>query len=84
MCLLTDPEALVTHYEAGPIPLPSTTLTATSAAGIAIVSGLQAGTTVEPVAVKPGSAAPFKVTFHTGRYPLDDGALSRAGALLSE
>lgn len=78
------PEAVVTYYEAGPIPLPSPSLTATSAAGVAIVSGLQAGATVEPVAVKPGCTATFKVTFHTGRYPLEAGVLSRAGALLTE
>lgn len=78
------PEAVVTYYEAGPIPLPSASLTATSAAGVAIVSGLRAGTTVEPVAIKPGCTATFKVTFHTGRYPLEAGVLSRAGALLTE
>jgi len=78
------PEAVVTYYEAGAIPLPSTSLTATSAAGVAIVSGLQAGTTVEPVAVKVGCNATFKVTFHTGRYPLENGVLSRAGALLTD
>jgi len=76
------PEAKVTYYDPGAIPVPSTTLTATSTSGIATISGLAGGITVEPAATKPGCTVTFKVTVHTGKYPLENGVLARAGAFV--
>ena len=73
------PEAAVTYYDDGSVPVPNPSLTSTSASGVATIAGLASSPTpIEISAVKPGCKIDFKFRGQTGRFLLEDGVLTVA------
>lgn len=78
------PEAVVTYYAGDAVPRADPSLRATTALGLAEISGLAAtaaGQYVELQVEKPGcDRIAFRSYPHTGRYRLEDGVVTLAGA----
>jgi len=78
------PEAIVTYYGGtSQQPMPDTSLQATGTLGSAEIGGIAASAApVELVATKQGCAASFVSYPHTGKYLLENGVLTLAGAFM--
>ena len=79
------PEAVVTYYGGtSTAPLPDPSLTSTSTVASAEISGLSATSEpeIELAAAKPGCDLSFVSYPHTGKYKLENGVLSIAGAFM--
>lgn len=81
------PEAVVTYYQPGVdggLPSPDNTLTATTESGVAEVSGLTGGATIQLAASSTTCPSISFVSYpHTGSYHLENGVLTAAAAFLS-
>jgi hypothetical protein len=76
-------EATVTYYSAGTLPSPATGATATTSAGLAVITGLASGLVVSPTATKSGCTVSLAHGSLTGRVALRNGFASLATAALS-
>ena len=83
---VTDhPEAVVTYFQPGSIPTADPSLTSTSTLGLAAINGLSenlTGALIEITATKAGCDVSFDSYPHTGRYRLENGVLTFAGAFM--
>jgi hypothetical protein len=70
------PEATVTYFSNDTIPAPLPEAGATSARGLAIVTGLAAGQLVSIAATKPGCTVDLQYGSLTGRVPLEPGYIT--------
>lgn len=77
------PEATVTYYSADSIPSP-TDAGATSARGLAAITGLTPNQLVKLTGAKTGCTVSFKKDALTGRVPLEAGFVSLMPAYLSD
>jgi len=79
------PEAVVTYYGGTPQkPMLDSTLTTTSVVGAAEISGLAATSSpdIQLAVAKPGCEIAFASYPHTGKYALENGVLTLAGAFM--
>jgi hypothetical protein len=76
------PEATVTYFSSGPIPSPAPGATATTAAGLALITGLPSGRFVSPVGTKSGCTVSLAHGNQTGRVFVQNGFASLASAAL--
>jgi hypothetical protein len=70
------PEAQVIYFTSGTLPSPIPEAGATTARGLAAVTGLAAGQLVTLTATKPGCQVLFQYDTLTGRIPLETGFIS--------
>jgi len=77
------PQAQVTYYSAGAIPMPIAGGTATSTRGLASISGLSPGQFVTVTGAKPGCHVTLQNATLTGRVRVEQGFLSLTLAYVS-
>jgi len=81
--VVNHPEAVVTYYSNDSVPV-ATTDTSTTASGRAAITGLAPGEPVTLTGAKAGCEVVFAHGAATGRYPLEAGYLTLAGAYVHD
>jgi hypothetical protein len=76
-------EATVTYFSAGALPAPVAGATATTASGLAAITGLASGLTVSPLGAKAGCTIQLQHDSLTGRVALKNGFASLVSAVIS-
>jgi hypothetical protein len=77
------PQAQVTYYSAGAVPMPIAGGTATSSSGFASISGLAPAQFVTVIGVKPGCHVTLQNATLTGRVRVEQGFVSLVPAYVS-